>query len=81
MSVKSRGQVILNMYIELLQTKSSDFRFNLLIVKIYYVRGSSVGVSVSNLFTFKEISCNKKDSLKRLDNGNFQFFVSLLHAQ
>ena len=48
--------------IELLQTKCSYFRFNLQIVKKYntcYVSFSSVCVSVSKLFRFNEIGCNK----------------------
>ena len=52
----------MNFNIELLQTKCSDFRFNLLIVKKYntcYVSFSSVAVSVSNLFRFNEMGCNK----------------------
>ena len=53
---------ILNLHIELFRTKNSDFRFYLPIVKKYntfYVRVPSVGVSISNLFRFNSIGCNK----------------------
>ena len=47
----------MNLYIELIQTKCSDFRFNLPTVKTdntYNGGISSAGVSVSNLFRFIE---------------------------
>ena len=52
----------MNLNIELLQTKCSDFMFNL--PKVYienacYISVSSVGVFFSNLFRFNEIGCFK----------------------
>ena len=52
----------LNSNIELLQTKCSDFMFDL--PKVYmdnacYINVSSVGVFFSNLFRFNEMGCFK----------------------
>ena len=66
-----------------IQTKCSDFRFNLTKVKIhntYHAIATPVGLFFSNIFRFNEIGCNKYDSLKRLKNGNFQIIVTLLYA-
>ena len=52
----------LNLNIELLQKKCSDFRFNLPKVQThntYYVGVFSIGVTFSNLFRFNEMGCNE----------------------
>ena len=53
-------------YIELVY-RTSDFNFNLQIVKSYntcYVSVSFVGGPVSNVFRCNEMGCNKLDSLR-----------------
>ena len=67
----------LNLNIELLQTKCSDLRFNLTIVKIHntcHVIVSPVCVCSFQIYS----GLMKLDVINR--NGNFQFFVSLLYA-
>ena len=81
-SVKFRGWGRLNLNMELLQTKSSDFKFNLTNVMIHntcHVIVFSVGVIFSNLFRCYEIGCIKL-VLKRLRTGHFQTVVSFLYA-
>ena len=64
LSVKFRGWGKLNLNIELLQRKWSDFQFNLTKENIhnrFHIIVSPVGVFFSNLFPLNIIRCNKKN--------------------
>ena len=76
-----RGWGRLNLNIELLQMKCSDFRLNLRKLKVHNTcHVSHVGMFFSNLFRFNEMDVINKTAKERLRNGNFQIVVSLLYA-